>query len=77
MDSKKFITSVEPRRVDTYFASRTTAPTHRCYFGGSNRCSCGKHRDPMGVTGIVSKISPTGTAREHLSVFSDRPPLDL
>jgi hypothetical protein len=63
MDDRKFTTYVEPRRTDTYFASRATAP-HRCWFGGSNRCSCGKHRDPMGVSGIL----PLATAREHLAV---------
>lgn len=64
MNDRKLTTHVEPRKADTYFASRTTAPTHRCYFGGSNRCSCGKHRAPMTVSGIA----PLATSREHLAV---------
>jgi hypothetical protein len=64
MDDRKFTTYVEPRRVDTYFASRTTSSAHRCYFGGSNRCSCGKHREPAFATGI----SATGTDKERLSI---------
>jgi hypothetical protein len=63
MNDRKLNIHVEPRRADTYFASRMTAP-HRCYFGSAGRCSCGKHREPMGATGI----SPSATAREHMSV---------
>jgi hypothetical protein len=51
-----------PRQPDTYLHSRTNAP-HRCYFGSAGRCSCGKHRDPMGVSGI----SPMATADECLA----------
>jgi len=63
MNDRNLTTHVEPRRADTYFSSRVTAQ-HRCYFGGSNRCSCGKHREPMTVSGLA----PQSTAREHLSV---------
>jgi len=77
MNDRKLTTHVAPRRTDTYFASRMNAPTHRCYFGGANRCACGKHRDPAGVSGIMADIAPTGTPQEHLSVFSDRPPTRL
>jgi len=63
MDTRsKTTTYVEPRRTDTYLASRTTAP-HRCYFGSAGRCSCGKHREPMGASGI----SPMATANECLA----------
>jgi hypothetical protein len=62
LDAKNF-----PRRHDTYLSSMP-GPNHRCYFGGSNRCSCGKHRDPAGVSGIMADIAPNGTAREHLAV---------
>jgi hypothetical protein len=68
MNDRKLTTHVAPRRADTYCASRMNAPTHRCYFGGSNRCPCGKHRDPAGVSGIMADITPTGTPREHLAV---------
>ena len=64
MNDRKLTTHVEPRKTDTYLASRTTAPTHRCYFGGSNRCACGKHREPAFATGI----SMTGTHKERLSI---------
>ena len=68
MDSRNKINiHVSTRKADTYLSSRTTEP-HRCYFGGSNQCICGKHRDPMGVSGIMADIAPTGTPREHLSV---------
>jgi len=64
MDTRsKTTTHTIPRRTDTYLASRMNAP-HRCYFGSAGRCSCGKHRDPMGASGI----SPMATANEHLAV---------
>lgn len=64
MDTRNFTTHLVSRQPDTYLSSRTTAPTHRCYFGGSNKCACGKHREPMTVSGI----GPQATAREHLAV---------
>ena len=62
-DRIKFTTHLISRQPETYLHSRVTAP-HKCYFGGSNRCSCGKHRDPMGATGI----SPMATDRERLDI---------
>jgi hypothetical protein len=47
-----------PRRDDSYRAP------HKCWFNNSNRCSCGKHREPAFATGIAV----TGTDKERLSV---------
>jgi len=54
----KIETYVAPRRDDSYRAP------HKCWFNNSNRCSCGKHREPAFATGIVV----TGTDKERLSV---------
>jgi len=59
----KFTTHLVSRQPETYLHSRVTAP-HKCYFGGSNRCSCGKHREPAFATGIAV----TGTDAERLAI---------
>jgi hypothetical protein len=66
MDDRNEITTfVVPRRNDTYFHSRTSTP-HRHYFGGSGRCSCGKHREPATVSEM--SFSPAGTPQDHLAL---------
>lgn len=52
-----------PRRSDTYLATKL-GPQHRCYFGGSGRCACGKHREPATVSSM--HFSPVSTSKEHL-----------
>ena len=47
-----------PRRDDGYRAP------HKCWYGNSNRCSCGKHREPAFATGIAV----TGTDAERLAI---------
>jgi hypothetical protein len=57
-DRFKIETYVAPRRDDSHRAP------HRCWFNNSNRCSCGKHREPAFATGIVV----TGTDKERLTI---------
>jgi len=64
-DSSDFTSYVIPRRNDTYFHSRPNAP-HRHYYGGSGRCSCGKHREPATISSM--QFTPVSTPKEHLDL---------